>query len=76
MPTTRINKDKRPALPKKVAIPPFQPGVRLNVYNSEQVNALGGIDAFSKAIGNDKPIPVPDFGFTSEEWEQMLKGGI
>ncbi|MBC7921327.1 MAG: hypothetical protein H7Z75_09595 [Ferruginibacter sp.] len=76
MPTTRSKKDKHPALPKNVSIPPFQPGIRLNVYNSEQINALGGIEAFSKAIGNNQPIVIPDFGFTDQEWEQMLKDGV
>ncbi|MES2733135.1 MAG: hypothetical protein V4714_15415 [Bacteroidota bacterium] len=76
MPTTRNKKEKRPTVPPKVCVPPFLPGIKLNIYNSEQINALGGIDLFSKAIGNDKPIAVPDFGFTSEEWEKMLKEGI
>jgi hypothetical protein len=76
MPVTRIKKRNLSKLIKRAAILPFQPGARLNVYTSKQVNALGGIDAFSKAIGNDKPIAVPDFGFTSEEWDEMLKGGI
>ena len=43
----------------------------LNVYNSDQINAAGGIEAFNKLIGNDKPIEVPKIEFTNEEWEEM-----
>lgn len=51
----------------------FNRGRQLNVYNSEQINAAGGIAAFSKLIGNDKPIEAPNIEFTNEEWEEMLK---
>jgi hypothetical protein len=45
----------------------------LNVYNSDQINAAGGIEAFNKLIGNDKPIEAPKIEFTDAEWEEMEK---
>jgi hypothetical protein len=49
----------------------FKKSHGLNVYNSDQINAAGGIEAFSKLIGNDKPIEPPKIEFTKEEWEEM-----
>ena len=43
----------------------------LNIYNSNQINAAGGIEAFSKLIGNDKPIEAPKILFTNEDWHEI-----
>lgn len=51
----------------------FKRGKQLNVYNSAQINAAGGIAAFSKLIGNDKPIEPPNIEFTDEEWKEIEK---
>ena len=48
----------------------------MNLYSTDDIMKAGGIEAFSKLIGNDKPIkPIP-LGFSEEEWEKMLKNGI
>ncbi len=36
----------------------------------------GGLAAFSKLIGNDKPIKLIPIEFTEAEWDEMLKNGI
>lgn len=51
----------------------FKKGHELNVYNSDQINAAGGIEAFNKLIGNDKTIEAPKIEFTDAEWEEMEK---
>lgn len=60
---------------KRIVIPPLREGV-LNVYNSEQIAAAGGLEAFNKLIGNDQPKQWPKIEFSSEQWDEMLKGGI
>jgi hypothetical protein len=51
----------------------FKKGRGLNLYNSDEINAAGGIKAFSKLIGNDKPIEVPKIEFTDEDWMEIEK---
>jgi hypothetical protein len=58
---------------KNVSITTIKKAHGLNVYNSDQINAAGGIEAFNKLIGNDKPIEVPKIEFTDAEWEEMEK---
>lgn len=58
---------------KKKTTDAFKKPPGLNVYNSDQINAAGGIEAFSKLIGNDKQIEVPKIQFTDEEWDEMEK---
>jgi hypothetical protein len=58
---------------KNVSITTIKKTHGLNVYNSDQINAAGGIEAFNKLIGNDKPIEVPKIEFTDAEWEEMEK---
>ncbi|MCX8491258.1 MAG: hypothetical protein ORN54_09350 [Cyclobacteriaceae bacterium] len=51
----------------------FKKGHELNFYNSDQIKAAGGIEAFNKLIGNDKPIEVPKIEFTDTEGEEIEK---
>jgi len=40
------NSDKHRSTKLKAKHPVFLPGIKMNVYNTEQIKALGGIDAF------------------------------
>jgi hypothetical protein len=44
---------------------------QLNIYEPQEIMAVGGIELFSKLIGNDKPIEVLPIGFTEKEWEEI-----
>ena len=44
---------------------------KLNIYNSKQINALGGIESFLDVIGSDKPIEIPSFDFSEKESLEM-----
>ncbi|MBC7891154.1 MAG: hypothetical protein H7Y12_02990 [Sphingobacteriaceae bacterium] len=68
-----MNKPK--VVTKRIVIPPMQEGT-LNVYNSEQIQAAGGLEAFNTLIGNDKPKIWPTIEFTDDEWKEMLKKGL
>ncbi len=57
---------------KRIVIPPMQAG-KLNVFNAEQIGAAGGIEAFSKLIGNETAKQWPVLDFSEEEWEAMLR---
>ena len=70
MKTTKKDIQKKPVDLTQIR---FNRGRQLNVYNSAQINAAGGIAAFSKLIGNDKPIEAPNIEFTEEEWEEIEK---
>jgi hypothetical protein len=61
--------------PEKIEKRPntFKKSNGLNVYNSDQINAAGGIEAFNKLIGNDKPIAAPKIEFTDAEWDEIEK---
>ena len=60
---------------KKVFIPRSKDPV-LKIYSPSDIMKAGGIAAFSKLIGNDKPIKLIPIDFTEEEWDEMLKNGI
>jgi hypothetical protein len=51
-------------------IPRMKKG-RLNIYNSKQINAVGGIESFLDLIGSDKPIEIPQFDFSEKELLEM-----
>ena len=51
-------------------IPRMKKG-KLNIYNSKQINALGGIESFLDVIGSDKPIEIPSFDFSEKESLEM-----
>ncbi len=57
---------------KKVFIPRSKDPV-LKIYSPSDIMKAGGIAAFSKLIGNDKPIAPPHIHFTEEEWNEMMK---
>ena len=64
---------------KKTKKKPFIPrskDPRLKLYSPDDIMKAGGLAAFSKLIGNDKPIKLIPIGFTDEEWDEMLKNGI
>lgn len=48
------------------------PPASMRIYTADDIRRAGGIDALSKAIGNDKPIKAPRIEFTDEEWAAML----
>jgi hypothetical protein len=58
-------KNEKPNTPFKML------STQINVFSSKDINSVGGIEEFSKLIGNDKPIPVPTIEFSDEEWSQM-----
>ena len=60
-----------PEKTQKKSIAPIKRGHGLNIYNADQINAAGGIEAFNKLIGNVKPIEAPNIEFTDEEWKEM-----
>ena len=62
-----------PTEPNKPLHAGFKGKFMLNVFNSTQINAAGGLDAFSKQIGNDQPIAVPYLDFTEQEWDEMSR---
>ncbi|MCU0446261.1 MAG: hypothetical protein MUE85_15245 [Microscillaceae bacterium] len=62
MKTTKIAKEYKPQ-----TINPTQ----LNIYNPKEIMSVGGIEIFSKMIGNDKPIQIPSIEFTQEEWDEI-----
>ncbi len=64
--TSTIHKQKKPI------IPPLKKG-RLNIYSPEQINAAGGIEGFLDIVASKKPIVIPDFGFTENQWKEMEK---
>ena len=51
-------------------IPRMKKG-KLNIYNSTQINALGGIESFLDLISSDKPIEIPTFDFSEKELLEM-----
>ena len=53
-----------------IEIPRMKKG-KLNIYNSKQINALGGIETFLDLIGSDKPIEIPVFDFSEKELLEM-----
>lgn len=53
-----------------IEIPRMKKG-KLNIYNSKQINALGGIETFLDLIGSDKPIEIPAFDFSEKELLEM-----
>lgn len=53
-------------------IPRMKKG-KLNVYNSKQINAIGGMESFLDSIGSDKPIEIPQFNFSEKELFEMDK---
>jgi hypothetical protein len=53
-----------------IEIPRMKKG-KLNIYNSKQINAVGGIESFLDIIGSDKPIEIPPFDFTEKEILEM-----
>lgn len=59
-------KNKRPFIPRSK-------DPKLNLYSPSDIMKAGGIEAFSKLIGNDKPISPPDIHFTEEKWNDMMK---
>lgn len=64
---------------KKKLKKPFIPrskDPKLNLYSPDDIMKAGGLAAFSKLIGNDKPLAPISLGFTEVEWEEMLKNGI
>jgi len=46
---------------------------KLKLYSPSDIMKAGGIEAFSKLLGNDKPIPPPDIQFSEKKWEDMMK---
>jgi hypothetical protein len=53
-------------------IPRMKKG-KLNIYNSKQINATGGMESFLDSIGSDKPIEIPQFNFSEKELFEMDK---
>jgi hypothetical protein len=53
-------------------IPRMKKG-KLNIYNSKQINAVGGMESFLDLIGSDKPIEIPAFDFSEKELLEMDK---
>jgi hypothetical protein len=64
-----MNPDKT----QKKSNAPLSKGHGFKVYNSSQINAAGGIEAFNKLIGNNKEIEAPKIDFTDNEWIEMEK---
>ncbi len=62
-------KSKKPFIPRSK-------DPKLNLYSPDDIMKAGGLAAFSKLIGNDKPIKLIPIEFTEAEWEEMLKNGI
>lgn len=61
---------------KKKLKKPFIPrskDPKLNLYSPDDIMKAGGLAAFSKLIGNDKPIAPPHIHFTEAEWDDMMK---
>lgn len=57
---------------KKILVPLLKKGT-LNIYSPQQINAVGGIEKFLDLVAQKQPIPMPDFGFTEAEWQDMEK---
>ena len=70
--TTLANKREK----KTTQFIPRSKDPRLKLYSPDDIMKAGGIAAFSKLIGNDKPIKLIPIKFTEDEWEEMLKNGI
>ncbi|GAB3519102.1 hypothetical protein [Emticicia fontis] len=70
METTKTNRPQRRS--KKTFIPKSK-DPELNLYSPSDIIKAGGIEAFSKLIGNDKPIPPPGIHFTEEKWDDIMK---
>ena len=51
-------------------IPRMKKG-KLNIYNSKQINAIGGMESFLDSIGSDEPIEIPQFDFSEKELLEM-----
>lgn len=44
---------------------------KLNIYNSKQINAVGGIESFLDLIGSDESIEILQFNFSEKELFEM-----
>ena len=53
-------------------IPRMKKG-KLNIYNSKQISAIGGMESFLDSIGSDKAIEIPQFNFSEKELFEMDK---
>lgn len=49
---------------------------QLKIYYANEIQALGGTEAWLKSIGSDKPKQLPEIDFSEEEWTQMLNEGL
>ena len=61
---------------KKKMKKPFIPrskDPKLNLYSPDDIMKAGGLAAFIKLIGNDKPIAPPHIHFIEAEWDDMMK---
>jgi hypothetical protein len=46
---------------------------RKNVFSPAQVRRAGGLRAISAKFENQRTQPMPNLGFTDNEWRLMLK---
>lgn len=54
-----------------ITVPKMKKGQQ-NIYNPAVIKAIGA-ELFFDLVAPQKPIPIPDLGFSDTEWDEMQK---